>query len=134
MSRKTLYIYQTSPIDWWQGWHRLDRNDIAGSAEKLVDDSPDYGVDGGERYGAEVAQMLEEARALAQAHLLYEGDYRQGPFLSAMPNPGTGSSLPILAWKQDNNGTTFIASRVPLSHIEREGYARVARKSDGTIV
>jgi len=55
-----------------------------------------------------VNDLLAAAQKLALKHG-WEGDTIQGPFLSAIPHEDGNADL-VLAWKQSNNGTTFIAS------------------------
>ncbi|MQX81527.1 hypothetical protein GHK80_36980 [Sinorhizobium medicae] len=63
--------------------------------------------------------FFEKAKAIAREAGL-EGDMRSGPFVSALPNDDLGSfSDFIIAWKQDNNGATFVASPHELAWLGR---------------
>lgn len=110
-----LIVYSLPPIDWWAGWIPLKKFNSEDFADEYADDdfAPDYTPQGFKR---RVETLLHEAQELAASELGFEGDMRQGPFLSALP--GENESLPLLAWKQDNNGTTFVASLVPLPHLD----------------
>jgi hypothetical protein len=70
---------------------------------------------------SEVVSRFQHATRLA-TRIGWEGDFRNGPFISAMPaEHGNGYSEFLIAWKQDNNGTTFIASPFPLLWLEDDG-------------
>jgi hypothetical protein len=72
--------------------------------------------------------------AYALARLVHwEGDIREGPFVSMLPFPGNNWSAPIIAWKQDNNGTTFIASPVSLPWVEAVCESWIAMDDDGKL-
>jgi hypothetical protein len=44
----------------------------------------------------------------------WEGDIREGPFVAVLPDKGGVLSRVIIALKQDNDGTTFVAPRYRL--------------------
>jgi hypothetical protein len=49
----------------------------------------------------------------------WEGDIREGPFISGLPSDADEPAGRIMiAWKQDNNGETFIVSPFALSWLE----------------
>lgn len=112
-----LIVYETTPLDWWGGMVPLSKFKAAMFADDYADEimAPGCTPSGFQEY---IDGLLAEARALAEAVLLYEGDIRQGPFLGGLPDPDYNRTLPILAWKQDNNGTTYIATLTPLPHLE----------------
>jgi hypothetical protein len=60
------------------------------------------------------APMWEQAKKLAR-QIGWEGDIRTGPYVTVIPNiPGNYCPCDVLiAWNQDNNGATFIASPHP---------------------
>ena len=48
----------------------------------------------------------------------WEGDFR-GPISCPLPNGDCGGEY-LIAWKQDNNGATFVASPFALLWLQRE--------------
>ncbi len=95
-----LYVYECGPIDHWQGWTPLPTF--------LRDEFIDPG---------QVGRMLQ---AIARS-TRWEGDFRAGeaPRVSALPVGDPDCAL-LLAVKQDNNGTTFIASEVRLPWLDED--------------
>jgi hypothetical protein len=60
-------------------------------------------------------KAMELARGLG-----WRGDIRDGPFIAGMPTfEIRHTSLFLVAWKQDDDGLTFIASPVPLPWLAR---------------
>lgn len=56
-------------------------------------------------------EHLFDIAKVAAKQIGWEGDIIEGPFVSVLPpESGGGPSLFIVAWKQVNNGTCFIAS------------------------
>ncbi|PSS59873.1 hypothetical protein C6558_36235 [Ensifer sp. NM-2] len=102
-----IFVYKLGPIDFWNGW--LSAADFVAETEN---------VDA--NYNEETfLPFVEKAQDLARG-IGWEGDMRSGPFVSALPNPDSGNlSDFILAWKQDNNGTTFVASPYELPWLGR---------------
>jgi hypothetical protein len=98
-----LYVYHCGPIDCWAGWRPL--------RELLIQDA-----DGVELPGPQhVQQRWELAQDLAK-RIYWEGDVRSsegGPWWTPIPWE-TGDWEYVIAWKQDNNGSTFVASPVQL--------------------
>lgn len=93
-----ILVYALGPIDFWNGWNNA--TDYVAETQKMDDN-----------FNEETFQpFFEKAKALAR-EAGWEGDMRSGPFVSALPNDDPGSlSDFIIAWKQDNNGSTFVAS------------------------
>ena len=112
-----MYVYRLSPIDFWQGWHRaqdLLRIDPRPGAEGWEQDCP---VDPSSWF-----QKWQNAQAFAR-ELGWPGDIRPGcgPFVSMIPMGNDASECDyLIAWKEDNNGTTYVASPVPLPHLAEE--------------
>ena len=50
----------------------------------------------------------------------WEGDISQGPFITGVAASDGGDSQIIMAWKQSNDGATFIISPNKLQYLERE--------------
>ncbi|MDF2784473.1 MAG: uncharacterized protein K0S95_1008 [Pantoea eucrina] len=109
------FTYAIAPIDW--NWDFMDtvEQTVAKMAEKSALDFPH----GDEHRLSEVKQFIndwEQARNLAYAGM-WEGDYREPPKVFWIPDDH--SFTYAFVWKQDNNGTTFIVSPVPLPHLEK---------------
>ena len=91
------------PIDFWEGWLTEDQY----KSQLTADD--DFGR---ASTIAEYEELRDEAFELARAKG-WEGDIRQGPFIAGIPT-GDHTTGIMIAWKQHNNGTTFIASPLKL--------------------
>jgi len=52
----------------------------------------------------------------------WEGDIRKGeqPYVSPLPHHDDTICEFLIAWKQDNNGSTFVASPYPLPWLEEQ--------------
>lgn len=97
-----MYVYHLSPIDFWHPWKTE-----SAYLEDIKQDG--YNASHWEKaYTAFKAKAMELGKAAG-----WEGDIRQGPFIGGLPMDVDDSRY-CLAWKQDNNGTTFIASPVKL--------------------
>jgi len=104
-----LYLSTLNPIDWHAGALRLQ-------------DVLDAHLDPDTRLATEL--LTAQAKRVIRAHLAWEGDIREGPYLIVARtirlsgnDPDTQPSLRILGvyFKQDNNGTTFCASLIPIT-------------------
>ena len=71
--------------------------------------------------GGEVLELLDMALEAAQERKLlryWEGDFREGPYCLFLPDPDSSAiSLAAFIWKQENNGSTFVVSRVELPYL-----------------
>ena len=77
----------------------------------------------------EVAQYKAfREKAFALGHKVgWEGDIREGPFIAGLPTNETGNDGHIMiAWKQDNNGDTFVVSPFKLPWLEVGDYGEWA--------
>jgi hypothetical protein len=107
----TERLYRLDPIDWWGGW-TSEFDYLRGLfTDEYADDNRD-----------QIADYIS-LRAKAERMALkagWEGDIRGGEvFVSALPPNKIGSACPIMiAWKQDNNGETFVYSPWPLPWLE----------------
>lgn len=104
-----MHVYSRYPIDFWSGWMREDEY-----LQSLVREHHSSGglataIRGYEDFRDEGFQM---ARKIG-----WEGDIRQGPFIAGLPTYD-GDGLIMIAWKQDNNGETFILSPIQLPWLE----------------
>lgn len=104
-----LFVYALSPIDFWPGW--MKEADYLASVKNYDDLVGDSFVDD---YTILRREALDEAKRVG-----WEGDIREGPFVSGLPSD-LGEIRVMMAWKQDNNGTTWIASPVELAHLKEQ--------------
>lgn len=108
-----MIVYQLGPIDVWFGWTHLD--DVLATASKPLDERIDLCP-----YSTTTLQnTLTRAQRLAEA-LGWDGDLREGPYFSRLPENDFYPGSFLLAWKQDNNGTTYIASPYRLPWLETD--------------
>lgn len=118
-----IFAYHMPPIDWWIGWKSECEfiNDIVKWFGDLTDITSEIN---------NVSEFKAAAEIVAKK-LGWEGDCREGPYYSGLPCEG-GFNF-ILAWKQDNNGSTFVFSEVPLSFLQRDAvdYGLWAKNSCG---
>lgn len=100
-----MYVYAGCPIDFWSGW-MPEAEYLAALAANEEDQATYY-------------MRLGAAQVLAK-RLGWEGDMRQGPFVSGLPAPDSPYSEFLIGWKQSNNGTTFIASPYELPWLSKD--------------
>lgn len=103
-----------SPVDWWDG--TLSLKDFL--SRLAGQDSAEGGAEPGVHL---MSRLAELGRDLTDAmngfkQVGWEGDVREGPFVFSVPGETEMSWGLVL--KQDNNGTTFVASPVPLPHLD----------------
>ena len=98
---ETMYVYHTSPIDNWLGWQEF-------ATQK--------------RDPARLEAFFATAQ-IAARRIGWEGDISAGPYW--MYFPSVDHETFAVAWKQSNNGATFIASPYPLPWIESDTLDRV---------
>jgi hypothetical protein len=93
--RSKGYLYELpSPEDWWVGWTKIGRTKEFNKAMTL----------------------FIEGITLAAKRGVFDGEMRPGDiYVSGLPSDGTGDQKIMVGFKQDNNGTTFIYSEIPLS-------------------
>lgn len=111
-----MYVYECSPIDFWHGWHPLRTLMVRGG------DEYDWAMEGLPSPG-EVDATWKLAQTMARI-LGWEGDVRSGPYWIPLPWD-TGVWDFAIGWKQDNNGTTFIASPVQFTWLHRDMASRI---------
>jgi hypothetical protein len=100
-----IFVYDCGPIDWWVGW-ATEKEFLAQLA------ALQFGEEATSAYHHRRHAGLVLARKAG-----WEGDMREGPFVAGLPSePGTFEYL--IAWKQDNNGQTFVVSPVRLPWLE----------------
>jgi len=106
----SIFVYEKAPIDFWAGW--VTEDDFKQQLRK-------EGTD--ENFKADWNKYLafrNTAQSLA-SDIGWEGDVTSGPYVSAIPmeDPADSGHV-IVAWKQENNGTTYIASPQPLPWLQ----------------
>lgn len=92
-----MYVYSINPIDCWSGWFPLDE------FIKRMDAYDYWPMEA-------VYEMLAKAMKIAREQHGWEGDVRAGPYIAGLPVQESGCPEILIAWKQDNNGQTFVAS------------------------
>lgn len=107
-----MYVYAGTPIDFWEGW-KTEAEYLASlnTSDAFGDPTSDGLAAYYKRLGA--AQLLAKGVG-------WEGDIREGPFVSGIPTPGSCDSEILIGWKQDNNGDTFIASPYELPWLSKD--------------
>lgn len=90
------------PIDFWVGWMTIDQ-----FIDSFDEDGPFYEYspsDLAQSFERSITAVFNTARKIG-----WEGDFRQGPYIAPVIDGTNGSTRVLMAWKQDNNGTTFVA-------------------------
>lgn len=106
-----MFVYGRSAIDFWPGW--LTEAEFKASVERAFYSGEDRSF-----VWAEYVKFRDRAYAVAKT-IGWEGDIREGPYVAGLPpEEETSSSDFVIAWKQDNNGDTFIASPRQLKWLE----------------
>lgn len=109
-----LYAYQILPMD--SGWEQLPTVDdyvaalLKGEPETQQYEPHSFGASIRKFYGF-VDRALNAAKKVG-----WEGDFRIGPRVCVLPAPY--QSAVALAWKQDNDGATFVVSQVELTYLD----------------
>lgn len=111
------HVYALPPLDFgWEDLIPIDRY-----LERLQAEEEAVSNQGWQRKGPtqveQFNQFLENGKAAAR-RVGWEGDFRDDPHVGFLPR--YDSLLPYVVWKQDNNGTTFVVSPVPLPYLEDE--------------
>lgn len=107
-----MFLYTLSPIDTWSGWSTEDEYK-ASEATQNDYDRP-YAL---EQFEKAKAQALELGKRAG-----WEGDFSVGPMVAGLPNRGGDTMSGILiGWKQQNDGTTFVASPYRLPWLDEDG-------------
>lgn len=104
-----MVVYCVNPIDDWKGWQE--------PYPLFAEDEDDYNTT---LTPTKWKPLWDKAQRLA-LRVGWEGDIRDGPFVTIIPGSmfmHSGEPLAIIGWKQDNNGTTFLASPFRLPWIE----------------
>ncbi len=116
-----MFAYARAAIDFWDGWQ--NEPEFLASLFKgydLVEDA--------ESAVSRYVKTLRKAKEVA-THIGWEGDIREGPFIAGLPTSSTGyDNQYMIAWKQDNNGDTFVFSPYRLPWLEAGDYGRYVRR------
>ncbi|MET4789568.1 hypothetical protein ABIF64_001746 [Bradyrhizobium japonicum] len=106
-----MFAYARGAIDFWTGW----KTEQEFLRELQGDHDSSNAVN---EYNALKVQAMELAKKVG-----WEGDVRQGPFIAGLPTHETADDGHFLiAWKQDNNGDTFVVSPYRLPWLEDGDY------------
>ena len=143
---RSSWCYQIPPTDEWSEMHRLEdviRNERLGectflcgkscTAQMQLCDEEENEDDESlldirdwiwhcpkARY-FQVLRTVEQAKKDMKEQTAWEGDIRGNKiYVFFLPFPST--ALFGLAWKQENNGTTFVWSPVELAYLKEESY------------
>jgi hypothetical protein len=105
---KSIYVYRFLPIDDSHHWTH---------PSAIFNEN---GKDGFRSLN-EFNEVFDIGKVTAR-FLGWEGDIREGPYVSILPSYDSGSESPFLiAWKQDNNGECFIVSPYLLTWMDMPG-------------
>lgn len=116
-----MFAYAVGPIDHWNGWQRPENVFVGG------DNNYDT------HQISEWPPLWERAKNLGQM-AGWEGDIIAGPFVSVLPNE-PGDHWPggvMIAWKQANNGETFVVTPFLLPWLETNSW-RIVDEHKGLI-
>jgi hypothetical protein len=97
------YVYECAPQDYWEMWNIITVSDLA--------------------YDRALFLSVWNAMLLFKEYTHWESDIRFGPAIAPIPI-GDYECERIIGLKQENNGTTYFCSKVPLP-IDREFFRRV---------
>ncbi len=105
-----LFIYGVEPIDAWLGW--MDEHQFRASLDRW------YAPEDRDLIWT-IYENFRNAAQKAARDAGWEGDVREGPFIAGVPTfEIRNTSLFMVAWKQDEDGLTFIGSPVRLPWLE----------------
>ena len=107
-----MFVYSIMPIDF--GWeHCPTISEFAGQIAKLAVDNLPYGSED------DFNNFVKDFTTAKQLALEegWEGDFRGEAHVFQIPVEG--SFTYGFAWKQDNNGSTFVISPVELPHLKQ---------------
>lgn len=131
LDRSKLHVYFVSAIDFWPGMMDLDdavRVTIAREAHQSPPRNPverEFDPDLGRHVVVHLQKLTEIAMREAK-RIGWQGDIRDrcGPFYFSIPAELTCRFG--VAWKQDNNGDTVVASPFPMPWLDDIAHSRPA--------
>ncbi len=108
------YVYELAPIDF--NWEHLPT--VEATAIALAGHDAQAAVRKTNVAGMESDQFLSLWRSAQDAALSagWGGDHRNDPVVMWLP--GDSEFVPGFVLKQDNNGTTYVVSPLPMPHFE----------------
>lgn len=110
-----MYVYHIAPID--HAWDQL--KSVAETAREMAADEAELATMGRRKgESPELSEFLADwalAKDLAHSEN-WEGDFSQGPVVFWVPVDGTFQYG--FAFKQPNNGSTFVISPVPMPWLD----------------
>lgn len=112
-----MFVYCLPPIDWWPGW--ITQSEYKAEIIKWHGHDLHVAADEWDKF----LEFRTQAYALAKK-LGWEGDIRGGDEPDVAPLPAESNCTFMLGWKQDNNGTTFIASPYELPWLDKHAFAK----------
>jgi hypothetical protein len=102
------YIYKCNPIDFWSGWMRMPK-----AMQAWTLDATHGG--GSERSPLD---LFKTAQSMADKLWGYDSHHVRGDEIYATALPmGECDCDWIVAWKVEDNGTTYVYSPIPLPHL-----------------
>jgi hypothetical protein len=113
----TIYVYYCPPIDWWVGW--MTETEFLN--HRMTNDYWDPHIHRTNPVVTDYVTFTTSAYQLAK-EVMWEGDMRDGPYVAGLPDPDAGGWCFVVAWKQDNNGTTFVASHRELEWLKKDNW------------
>lgn len=121
------FFYAVDPIDFWDGW--MDKSAFLLSLIEEDDEPPPSWLTVSQNIARKLKRSQEilgafEVAAKVVAPLIgWEGDIREGPYFSVLPGNSRDNNVCvpiIMAFKHNNNGTTFIASSYELPWLQED--------------
>ena len=109
-----MYIYEISPIDFWEGCTLLE-DYVSKKLKHLIETNATLDA---YAYGdlVDILNFFDDAKKMAKKHGNFEDDLREGggPYVAGIPREGYPECALMIMWKQDNSGTTYVASQIYL--------------------
>jgi hypothetical protein len=123
MMSQHVYVYEMSPVDYWEGMTPLGSYFDDRCMSNMLEwrRAPEFD---------RVLRFLFRTMEIARSHGHWEGDVAHGPYISAVPDSGGLDCALILAWKQSNNGTTYVASQIELPWLAEYRLAALEKETD----
>ncbi len=123
-----LIAYNCPPVDWFVG-----SSQFTVDSQGTVIEYPDKTLGVEEDWPPSDINIVKNdfrkfvyAAWLAFNDIGWEGDSRSGHWNCwALPDADSGFLHWLIAVKQDNNGQTFLASPVPLPHLDKVAFRKV---------
>lgn len=109
-----MFVYQISPIDFWEGCTLLE-DYVKNKLKYLTEHKSDIKLCF-EPYSdlRDILEFYREAQKIAIKYGDFKNeDLKDGPYISGIPREDVECAV-IIMWKQNNNGTTYVASQIEL--------------------